>query len=223
LTATLLLHRSRLLVRSALPRRYRPVATRIVRAVAGVALRGNAVRCPCCERRFRAFLTYPDAFCPGCGSYERHRLFALLLERRPELAPAGARLLHVGPEASMQRVLRRVDRLDYVAIDVGHPLATLEMDVRAMSFADASFDRAICFHVLVLLDDRDAALRELARVVAPGGMLIIADPASPEYAAALAAHGFDVEIARADAVCSAAEIERHGLVADERLYLCRRP
>jgi SAM-dependent methyltransferase len=188
-----------------------------------VVLRGDAVACPCCGGRFRAFLAYPGGFCPGCGSYERHRLFALLLERRPELARSRARLLHVGPEASTQRVLRRIGGLEYVAIDLDHPLATLEMDVRSLSFPDASFDLAVCFHVLMFLPDERDALRELARVVAPGGTLIVADPpGGREYGAALAALGFEVEIVRPDTLCTAWAIERHGLLADEWLYVCRR-
>jgi SAM-dependent methyltransferase len=173
--------------------------------------------------QFRRFLAYPGGFCPGCGSYERQRLLALLIERRPELCPRGARVLHVGPEESTQRVLRRLDGLDYVAIDIDHPLATLQMDVGAMSFADASFDLALCFHVLAFVTDEQKALRELRRVLAPGGTLVVAEPEDGrEWPSAFEAHGLDIETLRAGTLCTSSEIARHGLLADECLYLCRR-
>jgi ubiquinone/menaquinone biosynthesis C-methylase UbiE len=42
-------------------------------------------------------------------------------------------------------------------------------------FADASFDQAISNGAFNLVVDKDAALRELARVLAPGGWLAFAD------------------------------------------------
>jgi SAM-dependent methyltransferase len=146
-----------------------------------------------------------------------------MLERRPELVPPGTRVLHVGPEPSMQLALRRHGELDYVAVDLDHPLATAEMDVRRMTFADASFDVALCFHVLVLLPDEQEALRELVRVLAPAGLLMVTDPPDrPGYPAALADHPLDVEAVRTDTLCTPSEIERYGLLSDERIYLCRR-
>jgi SAM-dependent methyltransferase len=123
----------------------------------------------------------------------------------------------------MQLVLRRLGRLDYVAVDLDHPLATVEMDVRRMAFPDASFDVALCFHVLMLLADEQEALRELVRVLAPAGLLMVTDPPDrPGYPAALVRHPVDVEAVRADALCTPPEIERYGLLADECIYLCRR-
>ncbi len=49
--------------------------------------------------------------------------------------------------------------------------------VLEMPFADASFDLAVSLDVIEHLDDDDAALRELRRVVAPGGALLLTVPA----------------------------------------------
>jgi SAM-dependent methyltransferase len=210
-------------VRSTVPQRYRPQATRLLQGAAAIALRGDSVRCPCCGKHFRRFLDYPMGFCLGCGSYERQRLLAILIEHRPELCPPGARVLHVGPEASIQLVLRRVADLDYVAIDVDHPLATFQMDVRSMSFPSASFDLALCFHVLDVLPDERQALRELTRVVASTGTLVVAVPGDGNgYPSALEAQGLEVEVVRADRLCTSFEVERYGLIGDECLFLCRR-
>jgi SAM-dependent methyltransferase len=47
----------------------------------------------------------------------------------------------------------------------------------ALPFADGSFDRIICPEVVEHIADDQAALRELARVLAPGGKLIFTVPA----------------------------------------------
>jgi SAM-dependent methyltransferase len=50
-------------------------------------------------------------------------------------------------------------------------------DVEALPFGDASFDVAFATDVLEHVDDDGAALRELRRVVAPGGLLVATVPA----------------------------------------------
>ena len=52
------------------------------------------------------------------------------------------------------------------------PVATVE----ALPFPDASFDGAICLSVLEYLAQPQAALNELARVVRPGGVLVVSVP-----------------------------------------------
>lgn len=49
--------------------------------------------------------------------------------------------------------------------------------VLEMPFADDSFDLAVCLDVIEHLDDDRAALRELRRVLAPGGALLVTVPA----------------------------------------------
>ena len=49
----------------------------------------------------------------------------------------------------------------------------------AMPFADASFDLALALDVIEHLDDDRGALRELRRVVRPGGTLLLTVPAYP--------------------------------------------
>ena len=49
-------------------------------------------------------------------------------------------------------------------------------DALALPFDDASFDAAHCERVLMHLEDPNAALREMARVVRPGGWISAAEP-----------------------------------------------
>lgn len=48
-------------------------------------------------------------------------------------------------------------------------------DARDLPFRDASFDAAVCVDALHHVPDRSAVLREVARVLAPGGVFVIRD------------------------------------------------
>ena len=52
-------------------------------------------------------------------------------------------------------------------------------DLQSLDLPDASFDAAVCAEVLEHLDDDAAALAELARVLRPGGLLVVTVPANP--------------------------------------------
>ena len=55
----------------------------------------------------------------------------------------------------------------------------VEGTVEDLPFDDDSFDFAVCLDVIEHLDDDGQTLRELRRVVAPGGMLLVTVPAYP--------------------------------------------
>ena len=54
-------------------------------------------------------------------------------------------------------------------------------DVHALGFPDASFDAVVCFEVIEHVDERDAVLSELKRVLAPGGIALISSPNRDVY------------------------------------------
>lgn len=53
-------------------------------------------------------------------------------------------------------------------------------DVTALPYRAGSFDAAVCSYVLQHLERPERAVAELARVVAPGGLVLIAVPNSPQ-------------------------------------------
>jgi SAM-dependent methyltransferase len=46
---------------------------------------------------------------------------------------------------------------------------------QALPYADRSFDRVTCITVLTFIQDIDVAIREMARMLRPGGRLVIGD------------------------------------------------
>ena len=138
---------------------------------------GDAVKCPCCGS---TYLTFADRFgenrqCWRCGSLERDRLLWLLFDSRPELLSPELDLLHVAPERCLRPRLQRVaDR--YVAGQIDPEPGELRLDVTALPFPDRSFDALICDHVLEHVPDDRRAMRELRRVLRPGGWAILLVP-----------------------------------------------
>ena len=160
----------------AIPRRYRPALRRTIRPLLH---RGDAVQCPCCDGQFREFVqhrTRPRAKCPRCASLERHRLLQLYIAERTELPDGHASVLHFAPEYELQRYLRERPGLRHRSADIDSPLADDRVDIMDLPYDDATFDVVICLHVLEHVPDDRRAMRELLRVLTPGGKAIVMCP-----------------------------------------------
>jgi SAM-dependent methyltransferase len=76
---------------------------------------------------------------------------------------------------------------------VGERVSVKTGDMRRMPFPDASFDVVVsnvAIHNVYQREGREAAMREIARVLKPGGRVVIADIRHvPEYASALSRNG----------------------------------
>jgi Methyltransferase domain len=114
-----------------------------------------------------------DAVCPQCQSAERHRLALVLLKDR--LPKRLGKMLHFAPERCMQRWLQPLSS-DYHTADLSQPHVMHKVDITAMPFEDASFDTVWCSHVLEHVPDDRKAMREIARVLRPGGLAVIQVP-----------------------------------------------
>lgn len=95
----------------------------------------------------------------GCGN---GRLAATL-------ASQGIRVIGVDASGDMLRAAARRSR------DAGAPVDLVRADVGALPFPNGSLDAVTAVTVLCFLNEPIAALRELARVVRPGGRVVVGE------------------------------------------------
>jgi SAM-dependent methyltransferase len=94
----------------------------------------------------------------------------------------------VGPDGSVDILDLQQEMLDHTMQRAGErSLANItptQSDATALPFEDETFDAAFLVTVLGEIPDQDAALRELARVLKPGGRLVVGELlGDPHYVA----------------------------------------
>jgi hypothetical protein len=140
---------------------------------------GDGVECASCGARFRRFAPFrgsPNRRCWSCGALERHRQIALLLLKRPGLLRPGLRVLHLAPEEPLRRLIHASGPSEYITADLDAPGVDMHFDLTAAPLADESFDVILCNHVLEHIPDDRAALREIRRMLVPGGWALVMTP-----------------------------------------------
>ncbi len=167
-------------LKAAVPARYKHAVRRVLLRLSALASRGEGVECPCCGREARRFARFHGEHdqCVGCGSLMRHRALLLLLRDRLRVHERPARVMHIGPARAVAAWLSSRETLDYVSVDLDSPLADVKADACDLPFEDASFDLAICVHTLEHIPDDRQALREIHRVLRPGGKAVFQVPPS---------------------------------------------
>ena len=116
----------------------------------------------------------------GCGpGYLLRKAARQASPRRvpPDGGQSGpVRALAVGVDLDRDRLRLSVDHSAGLRGFTPHPAGFAVADGQRLPFADASFDRIICTETLEHVADAHLALRELARVLKPGGRLAISVP-----------------------------------------------
>lgn len=164
-----------------IPRKYIQLFGHFAAKILAIGYQGTAVECPVCAHSYRKFLPYgrtsrENSLCPNCLALERHRLLWLFLNNQTSLFKQKNRLLHIAPEYCFIDRLEKVDVLDYITADIESPLAKVKMDVHNIPFEDNSFDCVLCNHVLEHVDNDRLAMKEILRVLKPGGWAILQVP-----------------------------------------------
>ena len=118
-----------------------------------------------------------DARCARCGSRERHRLLWLWAIRTGNNQLIGKRILHFAPEKALRRALR--DNPGYETADLRQPGVTHQVDITRLPMAGETYDVVIANHVLEHIEDDRRAIRELFRVLRPGGIALLTAPINP--------------------------------------------
>ena len=162
----------------------------------------SSLYCPVCDSHPDHFLPLPDYYiemwqrygfpyadngemtpldtysCSTCGASDRERLYALWIKQQIEnkVFFEDIRLIHFAPEACLSKQLKALDFFDYGSADLLMPDADHHVDITAMPFDDEQFDFFICSHVLEHVDNDDAAIGELYRILKTAGYGILMAP-----------------------------------------------
>lgn len=144
--------------------------------------RGDRYTDPIDGRSFKSFLPYgygnvrENVLSPSTLSLERHRLLWLYLNRETDLLTRPQSLLHFAPEQCFYTRFRKSETIKYTTTDLLSPLADVKADICNLPFDDNSYDFILCNHVLEHVPDDETAMKELYRVLKPGGMAILQIP-----------------------------------------------
>jgi SAM-dependent methyltransferase len=129
--------------------------------------------------RLGAIGSNTDRFwCPHCQAIDRERHLRLFLDRLGvmELVRHGS-VLHIAPEPRLRHYVTSFDLASYIQGDLAPQHESIErLDLQNLPFADRSFDMVIGNHILEHVDDDRAAIREMHRVLKPGGRAICQTP-----------------------------------------------
>ena len=160
-----------------------------------IVYRGSTYYCPFCGQSFSRF--FPDGdkasvirqygvigggyrnncLCPNCLSKDRERLLLLYLQQQSTFFDAVPKsVLHIAPEKNLKELFKQKDYLQYVNADLNPGAADVQMDITDIHYPDSSFDFILCNHVLEHIPNDIQAMRELYRVLKPGGQAILQVP-----------------------------------------------
>lgn len=152
--------------------------------IAPILYYGDKYEDPISGKTYRKFLPYgyggrakrKNVLCPGSLSLERHRLLWLYLKNRTDFFTAPHKMLHIAPEQCFYKLFKGMKNLDYTTGDYNSPIADVHFDLHHAPFADNSFDVIFCNHVLEHVEDANQCMRELFRIMKPGGWGIFQVP-----------------------------------------------
>lgn len=165
----------------------RPLLIRLsypFKMVAPLLYKGNNVECPVCERSFSKFLSYgsdvahrENVLCPYDLTLERHRLMWLYLRDETDFFTAEKlNVLHIAPEQCFHKKFKEQKNLNYLTGDLVSPIADLHFDLHSIPLENDRFDVVFCNHVMEHVDDAIQCMKELYRVMKPGGWGIMQVP-----------------------------------------------
>ena len=176
----------------------------IVRRIKLPLYRGEVCECPVCGAHLSRFkpiyksfprklretgFVYPlESFetlnlaaysCPACDASDRERLYALYMHERFAMLDQDRRyrFIDFAPSLALSRMLRNVKCLEYRTADYFRPNVDDQVDISDMPlYTDNSVDMFLCSHILEHVPDDRAAMRELFRILKPGGFGIVMVP-----------------------------------------------
>jgi SAM-dependent methyltransferase len=164
---------------------------------------GETFRCPLCKVNLRAFkplspryeeltrangfyplsqietFNYQNYYCPSCDASDRERLYAIYLDEafRTFDPKRRYRVVEFAPSRELQKMIKSLPFIDYRSADLFRHTVDDRIDICDMHvYADNSIDVVICSHVLEHVPDDRKAMREIFRILRPGGFAITMVP-----------------------------------------------
>ena len=163
----------------------RPILIKVsywVAPLVTVYYKGSRYTDPIDGKSFRKMLPYgygtqrTNALSPSTLSLERHRLLWLYLKNETDFFYTSKKVLHIAPEQCFLKRFKKQANLEYITADLYSPIADVKADICNLPFEANSFDVVFCNHVLEHITDDAKAMRELYRVLKPGGLGIFQIP-----------------------------------------------
>jgi SAM-dependent methyltransferase len=144
---------------------------------------GRRYACPLCGSTFRHWWHKEQVewlkVCPMCYSQPRTRLLVLWMRRETDMLAVPRAIVHVAPEDVLRDLLAAVGHR-YVTVDLQAPRVDVRADLSQLPLREAVFDVAMCNHVLEHVTDDRRCMRELRRVLRPGGTAVVMVPYQPD-------------------------------------------
>lgn len=153
-----------------------------IRPLLAFYYKGSRYTDPIDGKSFRSFLPYgyqtqrENVLAPSTLSLERHRLLWLYLQNETDFFTKELKLLHFAPEQAFFKRFKKLKNIDYTTTDLNSPLADIKADICNLPFEDNTYDVILCNHVLEHIPDHQKAMKELFRVLKPGGWGIVQIP-----------------------------------------------
>lgn len=152
--------------------------------IAPILYYGNTYEDPISGKTYRKFLPYgysgrakrKNVLCPGSLSLERHRLLWLYLKQKTDFFTKNYKMLHIAPEQCFYKLFKAQKNLEYTTGDYNSPIADIHFDLHKAPFNDNTFDVIFCNHVLEHVEDSHQCMKELYRIMKPGGWGIFQVP-----------------------------------------------
>lgn len=134
--------------------------------------------CPVCHYKgpFKDKRERKNAKCPACGELERARMHQLVLNELLDTASLKQlAVLHFAPERHFRNLFQSGAK-EYISADLNRTDVDWICDMQSIPCENNRFDLVFASHVLEYPEDDFQAMREIHRVLRPGGFAILTIP-----------------------------------------------
>lgn len=107
-------------------------------------------------------------------------MLALFVSRRLTFPGEEFHLLHISPNKPLAEYINNIPRIRQV-VGALYPeefsgFGAIKVDVQSIPYGDCTFDGLICCHILEHIEEDGKAMKEILRVLKPGGFAILQVP-----------------------------------------------